>query len=82
MRYALFTGLVALAGVNCRSTSNTYHIEDGGETVENLRRVPAGWNEIGAPSAEQKLRFRIALRSVFETNSTLSDLGLTYLGKP
>ncbi|CAO2653241.1 Nn.00g026520.m01.CDS01 [Neocucurbitaria sp. VM-36] len=60
MRYALFAGLLALAGVNCKTT---YHIEDGSETVEHLRRVPEGWNEIGAPSQDRKLHFRIAVRS-------------------
>ncbi|KAF1842976.1 tripeptidyl-peptidase-like protein [Cucurbitaria berberidis CBS 394.84] len=63
MRYALFTGLLAIAGVNCGTTSGVYHIEDGSETVEHLRRVPEGWNEVGAPSQDRKLHFRIAVRS-------------------
>lgn len=59
MRYTLFTGLLALTGVNCRSTS---HVED--ELVESLRGVPQGWKEVGAPAAERKLHFRIAVHSV------------------
>lgn len=63
MRYALFTGLLALGGVNCRTTSNAYHIEDSSEVVEHLGGVPQGWSDIGAPSQDRKLHFRIAVRS-------------------
>ena len=59
MRYSLFAGLLALAGVNCRSTS---FVE--GETVENLGRVPEGWKEVGAPAQDRRLQFRIAVHSV------------------
>ncbi|KAF2125791.1 tripeptidyl-peptidase-like protein [Dothidotthia symphoricarpi CBS 119687] len=55
MRYALFAGLLAFATVDCRSTS---HVD-----VENLRRVPEGWSEVGAPAQDRKLHFRIAVRS-------------------
>jgi len=59
MRSSLFAGLLALAGVNCRSTSFVKS-----ETVENLGRVPEGWKEIGAPTQDRKLQFRIAVHSV------------------
>lgn len=59
MRYSLFAGLLALAGVNCRSTS---HVE--GEIVENIGPVPQGWKEVGAPAQDRKLHFRIAVHSV------------------
>lgn len=64
MRYALFAGLLAVARVSCRSTSNAYHMEHGSDAIEHLRRVPEGWNEIGTPSQDRKLHFRIAVRSV------------------
>ena len=64
MKYALFTGLLAIAGVNCRATPKLYHIEKDGEVVERLHTTPEGWNEIGAPSADRKLHFRIAVRAV------------------
>ncbi|KAH8719176.1 peptidase S8/S53 domain-containing protein [Phaeosphaeriaceae sp. PMI808] len=62
MKYALFAGLLAATGVNCGTTSFVMP-EDGSEPVEHLRRVPEGWGEIGAPSAEHKMHFRIAVRS-------------------
>lgn len=61
MKYALFTGLLAVVGVNGKAT---YHISSEHETVERLRAVPEGWSEVGAPSHNSKLHFRIALRSV------------------
>lgn len=64
MKYAIFTGLLAVAGANCRVLSNAHHIEDLSETVEDLRRAPEGWSDVGAPSQDLKLRFRIGLRSV------------------
>jgi hypothetical protein len=33
-------------------------------TVEKLHAVPDGWTEVGVPAADQKLHFRIAVRSV------------------
>jgi len=63
MKYALFAGLLAIAGVNAAKTSFVMP-EDGSEPVEHLRRVPEGWNEIGAPSADLKMHFRVAVRSV------------------
>ncbi|KAF2850132.1 tripeptidyl-peptidase-like protein [Plenodomus tracheiphilus IPT5] len=63
MKYALFTGLLAVAGVNGRVASRAYHIEDLSETVEHLDQVPTGWADIGAPSMDRKLHFRIAVRS-------------------
>lgn len=63
MKYALFAGLLAIAGVNGARTSFVMP-EDGGEPVEHLRRVPDGWAEVGAPSADHKMNFRIAVRSV------------------
>lgn len=59
MRYALLTGLLALASANAKSTS---HVED--VVVENLQRVPLGWKEVGAPAQDRKLQFRIAMHSV------------------
>jgi tripeptidyl-peptidase-1 len=59
MRHSLFAGLLALAGVNCRSTGI---VES--ETVENLGRVPQGWKEIGAPAQDRRLQFRVAVHSV------------------
>jgi tripeptidyl-peptidase-1 len=59
MKYAILTGLLALAGVNAKSTS---HVED--VLVENLHRVPQGWNEVGVPAQSRKLHFRIAIHSV------------------
>ncbi|KAF1935916.1 tripeptidyl-peptidase-like protein [Clathrospora elynae] len=57
MRFAIFTGLLAVAGA-----ASTYHIDDD-DTVEQLRSVPEGWSEIGAPAEDRKLHFRIAVRS-------------------
>ncbi|KAF2703277.1 tripeptidyl-peptidase-like protein [Pleomassaria siparia CBS 279.74] len=71
MKYSLLAGLLALAGVNCMSTS---HVE--GETVERLFSVPAGWKAIGEPSQSLRLHFRIAVHSpnhdLFE--QTLMDI--------
>ncbi|KAJ4360821.1 Tripeptidyl-peptidase sed2 [Didymosphaeria variabile] len=58
MKYAVFTGLLALAGVHAKSTS---HVED--VLVENLHRVPQGWKEVGVPAQDRKLHFRIAVHS-------------------
>jgi len=63
MKYAFIAGLLAVAGVNGARTSFVMP-EDGGETVEHLRRVPEGWNNIGAPLADHKMLFRVAVRSV------------------
>jgi tripeptidyl-peptidase-1 len=52
MRLTLIAGLLAVAAA--RSTT----------TVEQLHAAPEGWSEIGAPAADQKLHFRIAVRSV------------------
>jgi hypothetical protein len=62
MKYAFFTGLLAVAGVNGVRTS--FVMPEEGEPVEHLRRVPEGWNDVGAPSADHKMNFRIAVRSV------------------
>lgn len=59
MKYALFTGLLALAGVHAKSTSHL-----GDVLVENLHSVPEGWKEVGVPAQSRKLHFRIAVRSV------------------
>jgi tripeptidyl-peptidase-1 len=60
MKYAYFVSLLALTA-NAAKTSFVMP-EDG--SVERLRSVPEGWNEIGAPSADLKMRFRVAVRSV------------------
>ena len=71
MRYiAAFTGLLAVSGVGARSTSTEPHIE--GEIVERLNGVPEGWTEVGAPSPDHKLFFRIAVPSV--SAKTMNDL--------
>ena len=58
MRYStLFAGLLSLAVVNGRST---VHVEP----VENLRRIPEGWTEAGAPEQTRRLHFRVAVRQV------------------
>lgn len=63
MRYNTFVaGLLAVTGGSIVSAATTYHIES--EVVEQLHNVPEGWSEVGVPDPEQKLRFRIALRSV------------------
>lgn len=59
MKYAVFTGLLALARVHAKSTS---HVDD--VLVEDLHRVPQGWNEVGVPAQNRKLHFRIAVHSV------------------
>jgi tripeptidyl-peptidase-1 len=63
MKHTLFAGLLAVAGVNAHKTSFIMP-ESGSERVEHLRRVPEGWNEIGIPSQEAKMHFRVAVRSV------------------
>lgn len=60
MKYNLL--LAGLLAVGSGSAARTSHIE--GEVVERLRSVPEGWTEVGAPHPDQKLRFRIAVRSV------------------
>jgi tripeptidyl-peptidase-1 len=67
MKYAFVAGLLAIAGVNGVRTSFVMP-EDGGEPVEHLRRVPEGWNDIGAPSANHKMNFRVAVRSVSKSD--------------
>ena len=59
MKYAVFAGLLALAGVDAGSSS---HIED--VVVENLQRVPQGWKAVGVPAQDRKLQFRIAMHNV------------------
>jgi hypothetical protein len=61
MKASLITGLLAVAGANCKPTS---HIESETVNVENLRTVPQGWSAVGAPAGHRKLPFRIAVRSV------------------
>jgi tripeptidyl-peptidase-1 len=61
MKLTLIASLLAVAAA--RST-----------TVEQLHAVPEGWSEIGAPAADQKLHFRIAVRSV--SNSLAQGRGL------
>ncbi|KAI8941272.1 hypothetical protein NX059_002502 [Plenodomus lindquistii] len=63
MKYALFTSLLAITGVNGRVASSAHHVENLSESVEHIGQVPKGWNEIGAPSMDRKLHFRIAVRS-------------------
>ncbi len=59
MKFSLVAGLLAVAVASCSTVS---HIES--ETVEDLRIVPQGWTEIGAPAGHRKLPFRIGVRSV------------------
>ncbi|CAA9959025.1 Pro-kuma-activ domain containing protein [Pyrenophora teres f. maculata] len=62
MRYTVaFTGLLAVSGAGAISTSVNSHIQ--GEVVERLNGVPEGWSEVGAPSPDHKLFFRIAVPS-------------------
>jgi tripeptidyl-peptidase-1 len=74
MKSILFAGLMAVAGVNCREASFIMP-HDGGH-VEHLRRVPDGWRDVGAPSGDYKMRFRVALRSADPTilDRTLMDI--------
>jgi tripeptidyl-peptidase-1 len=73
MKYTLFAGLLAITGVN--GARNSFVMpEDGGEPVERLRRVPEGWNDIGAPSTDHKMRFRIAVRSVSRLDQNRIDI--------
>jgi tripeptidyl-peptidase-1 len=63
MKYSLFTGLLALAGVSCRSLASTSHVEN--EIVERLiGGVPQNWEEVGEPDQSRRLHFRIAVHSV------------------
>jgi tripeptidyl-peptidase-1 len=62
MRYtALVAGLLSLASsaVYARSTSHVENVQ-----VENLRHVPEGWKEVGAPEQTRRLQFRIAVHQV------------------
>ncbi|XP_014560660.1 hypothetical protein COCVIDRAFT_88675 [Bipolaris victoriae FI3] len=62
MKYnTLLTGLLAVTHGSAVSASTTSHVE--GEVVERLHGVPEGWSQVGAPDPDQKLRFRIAVRS-------------------
>ena len=64
MRYStLVAGLLSLAftSVNCASTSHV-------EPVENLRHVPEGWKDVGAPEQTRRLHFRIAVHQVSSIN--------------
>tara|TARA_R110002003_G_scaffold20_2_gene1057 strand:- start:7900 stop:8298 length:399 start_codon:yes stop_codon:yes gene_type:complete len=72
MKYILLAGLLAMAGVNCAKTSFVLP-EDGSESVEHLRRVPQGWNEVGAPSENMMMHFRIAVRSVSVLDESTLD---------
>lgn len=63
MKYTLLAGLLAVAGVNAHKSSFIMP-DDGSERVEHLRSLPEGWNEVGAPSPEDKMHFRVAVRSV------------------
>lgn len=72
MRYTLLASLLAVAGVSGSKTSFVLP-EDGSERVEHLRRVPEGWNEVGAPSEDMKMHFRIAVRSVSVTVRSVKD---------
>jgi tripeptidyl-peptidase-1 len=79
MKYALLAGLLAIAGVNGAKTSFVMP-EDGGEPVEHLRRVPEGWNDIGAAPAHHKMNFRVAVRSVSTPIRQISLGAYTWLG--
>jgi tripeptidyl-peptidase-1 len=68
MKYALVAGLLAIAGVNGARTSFVMP-QDGEEPVEHLRRVPQGWNDVGAPSADHNMHFRVAVRSVSDDHT-------------
>ncbi|KAH3908194.1 hypothetical protein HBI56_191470 [Parastagonospora nodorum] len=78
MKYAFIAGLLAVAGVNGARTSFVMP-EDGGETVEHLRRVPEGWSDVGAPSADHKMHFRVAVRSA---DSSLLERTLMDVSSP
>ncbi|KAF2824812.1 subtilisin-like protein [Ophiobolus disseminans] len=75
MKYTFLAGLLAIAGVNAGKTSFIMP-EDGSEHVEYLRRVPEGWSEVGAPSADLKMHFRVAVRSADRSllERTLMDI--------
>lgn len=77
MKSILFAGLLAIAGVNCRETSFIMP-HDGGH-VEHLRRVPDGWKDVGAPRADYKMRFRVALRSA---DTTILDRTIMEISSP
>lgn len=60
MRYStVIAGLLTLASTAVHGRS-TYHLEP----LENLRHVPNGWKEVGAPVQTRKLHFRIAVHQV------------------
>ncbi|KAH7136164.1 tripeptidyl-peptidase-like protein [Dendryphion nanum] len=67
-------GLLSLALANCRSTSRVENVE-----VENLRHVPEGWKEVGAPKPDRKLLFRIA---VHQHNHDLFEQTLMQISTP
>ncbi|KAF2260496.1 tripeptidyl-peptidase-like protein [Lojkania enalia] len=70
---ALLAGLLTLGGVaNCASTSHV-------EPVEDLRHVPQGWKEIGAPAQDRRLHFRIA---VHQPNHDLFEQTLMEISTP
>ncbi|KAL5116456.1 Tripeptidyl-peptidase sed2 [Pleosporales sp. CAS-2024a] len=78
MKYALVAGLLAISSVKGAPTSFVMP-DDRGEPVEHLRRVPDGWNEVGAPSADHSMVFRIAVRSA---DSSLLDRTLMEVSSP
>jgi tripeptidyl-peptidase-1 len=60
MHYSLlFARLLSLASTFAAARS-TSHVEP----VENLRRVPEGWKEVGTPAQARRLHFRIAVHQV------------------
>lgn len=63
MKSVLVASLLAFAGVQSHKTSFVMP-EDRTEPFEQLRRVPDGWKDVGAPAADMKMRFRVAVRSV------------------
>jgi tripeptidyl-peptidase-1 len=77
MRYtALVAGLLSLASsaVYARSTSHVENVQ-----VENLRHVPEGWKEVGAPEQTRRLQFRIA---VHQPNHALFEQTLMEISTP
>ncbi|ORY14941.1 tripeptidyl-peptidase-like protein [Clohesyomyces aquaticus] len=77
MRYStVVAGLLSLAGVvNCASTSHVEPIEP----MEDLKRVPQGWEEVGAPAQTRRLHFRIA---VSQPNHDLFEQTLMEISTP
>jgi tripeptidyl-peptidase-1 len=66
MRFSVFgAGLLCLASTTIDAFS-TSHVEP----VENIRHVPEGWKEVGAPDQSRRLHFRIAVHQV-RTNCLL-----------